>query len=86
MAPLGYQPYALVHTAFFLNSAVDLRANRAAATTRTSDEDHVRAHPFITVCSLTGWRSVKDSVCVCDDVLDNLNTNTMMPPVIHVML
>lgn len=27
---LDYQPYALVHTVFFLNSAEDLRANREA--------------------------------------------------------
>lgn len=31
--PFGYHPYALVHTAFFLNSAEDFRANRAAETT-----------------------------------------------------
>lgn len=32
MVPLGYQPYALVHTAFFLNSLEDFRPKRAAET------------------------------------------------------
>lgn len=68
VAPLSYQPYALVHTAFFLISAEDLRANRAAET-MTHREGRINHSQHFQFIIKAVFISVKNVVCSCECVM-----------------